>query len=142
MSSRAYRHYLLTEDNFKIRSYGFQELATLYLPNIQPRSASARLKIWITRNKSLVENLRDRGWVPGCKVLTPEMVRSIVNALGEPRLIALYAIGKHYELTLSQNLIVISYVKVLVIKFISKRITNKFILPNYLGADPLFIVTI
>lgn len=72
------------EDNFKIRSYGFQELATLYLPNIQPRSASARLKIWITRNKSLVENLRDRGWVPGCKVLTPEMVRSIVNALGEP----------------------------------------------------------
>lgn len=69
---------------FKIRSYGFQELAQLYLPNIQPRSASARLKAWIKRNKNLSERLHEVGFVKGCRMLTPEMVVEIVGVIGEP----------------------------------------------------------
>lgn len=71
-------------EEFKIRSYGFQELAQLYLPNIQPRSASARLKAWIRRNKSLSERLDQVGFVKGSRVLTPEMVKAIIRVIGEP----------------------------------------------------------
>jgi hypothetical protein len=71
-------------ETFKIRSYGFQELAQLYLPNIQPRSASARLKAWIKRNKNLSDKLDQVGFVKGCRVLTPEMVKEIVEVIGEP----------------------------------------------------------
>jgi len=70
--------------SFKIRSYGFQELALLYLPYIQPRSASARLKAWIKQNPQLSKKLGHLGFVKGCRVLTPEMVRVIVGGIGEP----------------------------------------------------------
>ncbi len=76
--------YFMRLEEFKIRSYGFQELAQLYLPNIQPRSASARLKAWINRNKSLSERLDQVGFIKGCRVLTPEMVKEIVGVIGEP----------------------------------------------------------
>jgi hypothetical protein len=82
--SRNTREYFMQLEVFKIRSYGFQELAQLYLPNIQPRSASARLKAWIKRNKNLSEKLDQVGFVKGCRVLTPEMVREIVGVIGEP----------------------------------------------------------
>lgn len=71
-------------ETFKIRSYGFQEIAQLYLPNIQPRSASTRLKAWIEKNKSLSEQLNKVGFVKGCRVLTPEMVKVIIRFIGEP----------------------------------------------------------
>jgi hypothetical protein len=76
--------YFMQLEAFKIRSYGFQELAQLYLPYIQPRSASARLKAWIKRNKNLHEKLYQVGFVKGCRVLTPEMVKVIVGVVGEP----------------------------------------------------------
>lgn len=72
------------EDRFKIRSYGFQELATLYLPNIQPKSASIRLKTWIERNPLLSNRLNELGFIKGCRILTPEMVREIIRVIGEP----------------------------------------------------------
>ena len=72
------------EDTFKIRSYGFQELATLYLPNIQPRSASNRLRIWIKRNEELLKELKILGYRQNLKLLTPSMVNQIVQHLGEP----------------------------------------------------------
>lgn len=72
------------EDNFKIRSYGFQELAQLYLPDIQPRSASIRLRTWIDRNPALSIKLQELGFIRGCRILTPEMVREIVKIVGEP----------------------------------------------------------
>lgn len=71
-------------ETFKIRSYGFQELAQHYLPYIQPRSASARLKAWIRRNKKLSDRLDQVGFMKGCRVLTPEMVKIIVGMIGEP----------------------------------------------------------
>ena len=77
-------HYSIMADTFKIRSYGFQELATLYLPNIQPRSASNRLRIWIKRNEELLKELTILGYRPNLKLLTPSMVSQIVRYLGEP----------------------------------------------------------
>ncbi len=77
-------YYSTMEDTFKIRSYGFQELATLYLPNIQPKSASIRLRAWIERNTGLKEKLKTLGFQKGIKILTPEMVREITLIIGEP----------------------------------------------------------
>lgn len=77
-------HYFVMEDTFKIRAYGFQELAQLYLPDIQPRSASMRLKIWIERSPSLCIKLQSIGYFKGCRMLTPEMVKEIVSIIGEP----------------------------------------------------------
>lgn len=72
------------EDTFKIKSYGFQELATLYLPHIQPRSASNRLRIWINRNEKLKQELASHGYIKSGKILTPAMVSSIIQILGKP----------------------------------------------------------
>jgi len=74
----------MQDQEFKIRSYGFQELAQLYLPEIQPRSASVRLRAWITRNQGLSSKLEQLGFLRGCRILTPEMVKEIVGVVGEP----------------------------------------------------------
>lgn len=74
----------MIEAPFKIRSYGFQELAQLYLPDIQPRSASVRLRAWIDRNPNLSERLMQLGFIRGSRILTPEMVKEIVRVVGEP----------------------------------------------------------
>jgi hypothetical protein len=47
-------------------------------------SASNRLRIWITRNASLMDKLQSIGYMKGAKLLTPEMVKEIVGVIGEP----------------------------------------------------------
>lgn len=74
----------MRDEKFKIRTYGFGELAQLYLPETTPMSASNRLRIWIDRNSRLSERLRTLGWVKYSKLLTPEMVKEIVRVIGEP----------------------------------------------------------
>ena len=74
----------MIDSTFKIKSYGFQELASLYLPDIQPRSASVRLRIWIDRNPGLLTKLESLGFQKGCRILTPEMVKEILLIIGEP----------------------------------------------------------
>jgi hypothetical protein len=74
----------MEDEKFKIRTYGFGELAQLYLPNATPMSASNRLRIWINRNKTLMEKLQSIGYAKGVKLLTPEMVKDIVGVIGEP----------------------------------------------------------
>lgn len=74
----------MQDQEFKVRSYGFQELAQLYLPGIQPRSASVRLRAWIDRNQGLSSRLEQLGFLKGCRILTPEMVKEIVGVVGEP----------------------------------------------------------
>jgi hypothetical protein len=90
---RLFAHYLrkrfsepctMDYEKFKIRAYGFGELAQLYLPDATPMSASNRLRIWITRNSALMEKLQSIGYAKGLKLLTPEMVREIVGVIGEP----------------------------------------------------------
>jgi len=72
------------DEKFRIKTYGFGELAQLYLPDATPMSASNRLRIWITRNKSLMRKLSELGYAKGMRLLTPEMVKEIVAVIGEP----------------------------------------------------------
>ena len=71
-------------EDFKIRSYGWQELAILYAPALTPESAGKRLSSWIRFNPKLTHELQESGWKKGQRVLTPLQVRIIIQYLGEP----------------------------------------------------------
>lgn len=72
------------EKEFKIRSYGLQELAVRYFPHCSPKSASQQLKRWIKRAPRLAARLREAGYRPGQRLLTPRQVRIIVDWLDPP----------------------------------------------------------
>lgn len=72
------------EEKFKIKSYGYCELAQLYFPNISKKSASVQLRNWIQRNEKLKNELHNAGFMPGKKILTPRQVTLIINEIGEP----------------------------------------------------------
>lgn len=72
------------EDKFKIKSYGYGELALLYFPNNTPKSASVQLRTWIQLNEKLKSELSATGFTPGKKILTPKQVALITNFFGEP----------------------------------------------------------
>lgn len=74
----------MTINEFKIRTYGWQELAVCYAPNLTPESAGKRLSAWVKQNPSLTEALQQAGWRRGQKVLTPLQVQRVVEYLGEP----------------------------------------------------------
>ncbi len=74
----------MTINEFKIRAYGWQELAILYAPNLTPESAGKRLAMWVKQNPHLREALRQAGWRRGQRVLTPLQVQRVVEYLGEP----------------------------------------------------------
>ncbi|MCD7977110.1 MAG: DUF4248 domain-containing protein [Tannerellaceae bacterium] len=69
---------------FKPKSYGWQELASMYSPEILPKSAAKRLKRWILTNTQLYTDLINLGWREGHRLLTPGQVRVVVRYLGEP----------------------------------------------------------
>jgi hypothetical protein len=69
---------------FKIKSYSKGELAQLYSPNLTENAARAKLMKWIAMQPALVKQLRSLGFTRNSKVLTPLMVRYIVDAIGEP----------------------------------------------------------
>ena len=64
---------------FKIKCYGRTELAQLYCPDVQPRSAYRRLKAWMALNPRLRPLLRQKG-----RSFTPAQVQRIISVLGEP----------------------------------------------------------
>ena len=72
------------DEQFKIRSYGYGELALLYFPNSTKKSASVQLRRWIIFNDKLVNDLKDTGYKKGQKLLTPKQVEIIVLVIGEP----------------------------------------------------------
>jgi hypothetical protein len=72
------------EDKFKIRSYGYGELALLYFPNSSKVSATTQLGRWIRQNENLKLQLIELGYKPKKKILTPIQVRVIVDFIGEP----------------------------------------------------------
>jgi hypothetical protein len=72
------------EEKFKIRTYGFGELAQLYFPTITTKSATWQLRIWIVSSVSLCEKLEAVGYVKGKRLLTPMQVKLIVGEFGEP----------------------------------------------------------
>lgn len=71
-------------NEFKIRSYGWQELGMLYGPNLTKESAGRRLTTWVNKHEELRNTLIDKGWRKGARVLTPVQVGVIVSFLGEP----------------------------------------------------------
>ncbi len=72
------------EETFKIRAYGYSELAQLYFPNISKKSASIQLGRWIKENSNLTNKLVLAGHRPKQKLLTPLQVGVIVEILGIP----------------------------------------------------------
>ena len=71
-------------EDFKIRPYTKKELALLYFPQSQPRTAVNHLMAWILRCTRLHEQLHTMGYRKSCKTFTPREVRTIVDWLGEP----------------------------------------------------------
>ena len=74
----------MSNESFKVRAYGFGELAQLYFPTITKKSASAQLGNWIRINSTLKNQLKEFGFIAGKRILTPKQVEIIVNILGEP----------------------------------------------------------
>lgn len=72
------------EEKFKLRSYGYCELALLYFPNSSKVSATTQLGRWIRQNEKLKMQLSELGYKPKKKILTPSQVKVIVDFIGEP----------------------------------------------------------
>ena len=71
-------------NEFVIRAYTKKELALLYFPDSNPRTAVNHLMVWIRRCTQLWEQLQATGYKTTCKEFTPRQVRAIVAQLGEP----------------------------------------------------------
>jgi hypothetical protein len=72
------------EKEFVIRAYGYCELALLYFPNSNKRSASTQLGRWVRQNEKLKMQLYELSYRPRKKILTPSQVKLIVELLGVP----------------------------------------------------------
>jgi len=72
------------EERFRIKSYGYGELAQLYFPNISKKSASAQLSRWIKLSENVLPMLMSHGYKPGLRLLTPAHVKVIIDEFGEP----------------------------------------------------------
>ena len=78
------RHFKNMDGQFKIRSYGYCELALLYFPNSNKRSASTQLGRWVRQNEIVMRKLLELGYRPGKNLLTPSQTKVIVDFFGEP----------------------------------------------------------
>lgn len=72
------------EDKFKIKSYGYGELAQMYFPQITKQSATIQFRRWIRLNEKLIIDLKAAGYKPWQKILTPKQVEILVMVFGEP----------------------------------------------------------
>lgn len=74
----------MEENRFKIRSYGWAELALCYNPSLHPDSASRLLRRWVQKNNRLADELKATGFIPRQRILTPLQVSVVITYLGEP----------------------------------------------------------
>jgi len=74
----------MKEETFKIQSYFKGELARLYSPSLTENAARVKLMRWISMQPRLVDDLHSVGYTDSTRILTPLMVRLIVEAIGEP----------------------------------------------------------
>lgn len=74
----------MDESRFKIRSYGWAELALCYNPSLHPDSASRLLRRWVQKNNRLADELKATGFIPRQRILTPLQVSVVITYLGEP----------------------------------------------------------
>ena len=68
----------------QIHSYSKQELAMLYFPDSDPRTATCHLMRWIKRNQPLQQELKATGYYTHSKYFTTRQVCAIFDYLGEP----------------------------------------------------------
>ncbi len=73
----------------EMRIYGHQEIAMLFFPDIQPKSASAQLRKWITRDDELMGELKVTGYRKGQRVYSPLQATIIFDHLGVPETLTL-----------------------------------------------------
>lgn len=71
-------------ETFTIRAYTKKELALMYFPDSQPRTAVNHLMAWIRKCKPLWTELQATGYQPVSKAFTPRQVKAVVDHLGEP----------------------------------------------------------
>ena len=64
-----------------------REIATLYFPNINPKSASEKLNSWINNCRPLVRKLSKTGYKSGTHTLSDRQISMIFDYLGEPQII-------------------------------------------------------
>ncbi len=69
---------------FRIRTYGWQELACLYNPGVTPHTAVKKLKSWVEESPGLKQKLLEAEWKPKKRLLTPRQVEVLVTHLGPP----------------------------------------------------------
>ena len=70
--------------DFSISAYTKKELALMYFPDSNPRTAVNHLMSWIRRCTRLWEQLQQMGYETTSKAFTPRQVKAIVEQLGEP----------------------------------------------------------
>ena len=63
-----------TANSTRIQTYSKSQLATLYLPHIQPASARRTLRSWIAQNTALQAALAQTGYSEKAILLTPAQV--------------------------------------------------------------------
>ena len=71
-------------EDFKIRMYTKKELALMYFPESQPRTAVNHLMVWIRRCRPLWAELQNMGYCKTNKSFSPKQVKAIDYYLGEP----------------------------------------------------------
>ena len=74
----------MNNESFKVRAYGYGELAQLYFPQISKQSATIQLRRWLRNNCRLLNELEKTGFKKFQKILTPKQVQIIILFLGEP----------------------------------------------------------
>ena len=71
-------------EKFKIKTYGYCELAQLYFPLIAKQSATVQFRRWIKVNGKLQQELTTCGFNKFQKLLTPKQVAIIIRFIGKP----------------------------------------------------------
>lgn len=67
-----------------MKVYSKRELAMLYFPGSNPRTATNRLARWIKRSDELRRRLAEAGYLPANRLLTVRQLRILFEHLGEP----------------------------------------------------------
>jgi len=67
-----------------MKVYTKRELAQLYFPGYNPRTATNRLARWIRRSDELCRRLCEAGYRPANRLLTVRQLRILYEHLGEP----------------------------------------------------------
>lgn len=72
------------EKAFQIHTYQFRELALQYFPTSTPNTASRAFRKMIDACRGLPEAMHEKGFRPKRRLLSPAIVATIVEHLGEP----------------------------------------------------------